>query len=91
MKHSLDHLADDSQDMMRDGWILEHDGSIHAARTLAMAVLPCPNGMLLRLNYAMTEEQARLGMVQMVQVALSESQVASLAVELLDYRNDRRQ
>lgn len=76
---------------MWDGWILEDDGSVHAARTVEVAALPQPHGMLLRLNYAMTEEQARLGMVRMVQVAFDEQQVATLAVELLDFRNKRRQ
>lgn len=76
---------------MWDGWILEDDGAVHAAHTVDVAVLPRPHGMLLRLDYAMTEEQARLGMVRMVQVALSDNQITTLAVELLDYRNKRRQ
>src|SRR5687767_3450793 len=95
MTQYLNQLADDQpdepQDLMWDGWILEFDGSVHAARTLDVAVLPRPHGMLLRLNYAMTEEQAQMGMVRMVQVELDDRQVASLALELLEHRNKRRQ
>jgi hypothetical protein len=80
----------DCGEMMWNGWILEYDGSVHAARTVDLAVLPGPHRLLLRLNYAMTPEQERMGMVHMVQVALDEAQVESLAMELLDYRNKRR-
>ena len=77
-------------EMMWNGWILEFDGSVHAARTVDLAVLPGPHRLLLRLNYAMTPEQERMGLIHMVQVALDEAQVESLAMELLDYRNKRR-
>ncbi|MFC7537990.1 hypothetical protein ACFQPG_11550 [Sphingomonas sp. GCM10030256] len=76
--------AGDDNDLMWEGWILNPDGTIHAAEVVATAVLPAPRDVKVRLHYAFTREEALAGKLRWIQLQFDAPTARSLAHHLLE-------
>ena len=73
-----------SGELMWNGWILNPDGTIHAAEVIDAAVLPGPRGVRVRVRYAFTRDEAAAGRARTIQFLLDRADAKALAYRILD-------
>ncbi len=71
-------------ELMRDGWMLNPDGTLHGAEVVESAVLASPDGPMIQFVYAFTAGEKAAGRLRMMQFQLDATDAEAFALALLE-------